>query len=47
MSAPVPLMTRTVLSRNPGILAFGGNPASYVQDDGKNNRSSVLLDWEP
>ena len=47
MSAPVPLMTRTALSRNPGILASGGNLASYVQVDGRNNKSSVSPNWEP
>ena len=47
MSSPVPLMTRTALSRNPGIPASGGNPASYVQADGRNNTSSVLPNWEP
>ena len=47
MSAPVPLMTGTALSRNPGILAFGGNTASYVKANGRNNKSSVPPDWEP
>ena len=47
MSAPIPLMTGIVLSRNPGILAFGGNPASYVPADGRSNKSSVLPNWEP
>ena len=45
MSAPVPLITRTALSRNPGILASRGNPASYVKVDGRNNKSSVSSDW--
>ena len=47
MSAPVPQMTRTTLSRNPGILASRGNPTSYVQVDGRSNMSSVLTDWKP
>ena len=47
VSVPVPLMTRIALSRNPGILASRGNLASYVQDDGRNNKPPVPLDWEP
>ena len=47
MFALIPLMTGTALSRNPGILASGGNPASYVQADGRNKKSSVPPDWEP
>ena len=47
MFAPVPLMIGTILSQNPRILAFGGNPASYGQADGRNNKSSVPPDWEP
>ena len=39
MSVHVPLMIRTTLSQNPEILASKGNPASYVQADGKNNMS--------
>ena len=42
VSVLVPLMTRTVPSQNPGICAFEGNPASYVQADGSNNMSSIL-----
>ena len=42
VSVHVPLMTRTVSSHNPGILASEGNLASYVQVDGSNNMSSVL-----
>ena len=42
MFVHVPLMTGIVLSHNPGIPAFEGNPASYVQADGSNNISSVL-----
>ena len=44
MSVSVLLMNGTVVSRNPGILVFRDNPASYVQADGRNNRSSVLPD---
>ena len=47
MSAPIPLMIGTALSRNPGILASKGNPASYGQADGRNNKSSVPPDWKP
>ena len=46
MSAPIPLMIGTALSRNPGIPASGGNPATCVQDDGRNNKSSVPPNWE-
>ena len=42
VSVHVPLMTGTVPSQNPRILASKGNPASYVQVDGSNNMSSVL-----
>ena len=41
-SVHVPLMTRTVPSQNPEILASEGNPASYVQADGHGNMSSVM-----
>ena len=47
MSAFVPRMTGTALSRNPGILAFGGNPASYVRVVGNGNMSPVLPGWKP
>ena len=47
MSAPIPLMTGTVLSRNPRILASRGNLASYVQANGRNKKPFVSLDWEP
>ena len=47
MSVLVPQMTGTALSRNLGIPAFGGNPTSYVQDDGRNNTSPVLPNWKP
>ena len=33
----VPLMTKTDVSRSPGIPASEGNPASYVQVDGNGN----------
>ena len=44
MFAPVPMMTGTALSRNPRILASRGNPVSYGQTDGKDNRLSALND---
>ena len=47
MSTPVPLITGTKLSRNLGILASRGNPASYVPADDRSNKSSVLPDREP
>ena len=43
----VPLMIETTLSRNPEILSFGGNPTSYVEADGRNNKPAVPPDWEP
>ena len=42
MSVHVPLMTGTMLSHNPRIPTFEGNPASYVEADGSNNMSSVM-----
>ena len=47
MSVPVPQMTGTALSQNPGILAFKGNPASYVRAVGSGNMSPVLPGWKP
>ena len=47
MSASVLLRTGTTLSQKLGIPASGANHASYVQDDGKNKKSSVLHCWEP
>ena len=44
MFEPATLMIETVLSLNPRILVSRGNPASYVQADGRNNRSSILPD---
>ena len=41
-SMHVLLMTGTVLSQNPGILASEGNPASYIQAYGNGNMSSVM-----
>ena len=46
MSVPIPLMTGTALSQNPGILVSKGNLASYVQDDGRNSKSSIPFDLE-
>ena len=47
MSAPIPRMTGTALSRNFGIPAFGGNPASYVRAVGNGNMSPALPGWKP
>ena len=47
MSVLLPLMTGTTLSRNHGIPASEDNPASYVQADDRNNKSSIPPDWEP
>ena len=40
VSAPVPLMTRTALSHNSGILASEDNPVSCAQGDGNGSMSS-------
>ena len=42
-----PLRSGTAPSQNPGISASGGNPVSYVQADSRNNKPSILPDWEP
>ena len=42
MSAPVPLMIGTALSNNSGILAFEGNPTSYVQANSSSSMSFAL-----
>ena len=47
VSSPVPLMIGIALPQNPMNLTSRGNPASYVQDDGRNNKSPVSPDWEP
>ena len=44
MPVPVPLMTATALSQNPGILASKGNPASHVRVDDNGNMSAVLTE---
>ena len=44
MSAPVPLMTRTAVSRILRIPASTGNLVSHVRADGNGNISSVLTD---
>ena len=41
MSAPIPLMTETVLSHNFGILASVDNPVSCDQADGNDSMSST------
>ena len=46
MFAPVPLMIGTALYRNPRILASRGNPVSYGQTDGRDNRSLTLTEWK-
>ena len=43
MSECVPLMTETEVSHDSGILASVGNPVSYVQANGNDNMSSVLI----
>ena len=47
MSEYVPLITRIEVSHDSGILAFVGNPVSYVQADGNDNMSSVPTGSEP
>ena len=47
MFVPVPLMTRSALPRNPGILASGGNLVTYVQAVGRNNISLALPNQMP
>ena len=47
MSAPIPQLIGTALSRNPGILASGGNPASYVRVVDNGNMSPILRGWKP
>ena len=47
VSSPVPPLTGTVLSRNPGIPVSGGNPFSYVQAVGNGSTSSAHPDWQP
>ena len=47
MSVPIPRMTETALSRNPGILAFEVHLASYVWAAGSGNMSPILPTWKP
>ena len=47
MSAPVPLMTGTEVSRIPRIPTSEGNPTSHVRVDDNGNMSAVLIDWKP
>ena len=47
VSAHVPLMTETEVSRIPGIPASASNLISHVRVDGNGNMSSVLTDWSP
>ena len=44
MSAPIPLMTGTVVPHSPRVLTFEGNPAWNVQADGGSNISPALTD---
>ena len=46
MSTPVPLITRTKVSRILGILASTGNLVSHVRADGSNNMSSALFSYK-
>ena len=47
VSAPIPSLTGTALSRNPEILVFGGNPSSYVRAAGNGSTPFVQPDWQP
>ena len=48
VSAPVPLMTRTEVSRILGIPASAGNLVSHIRANDNGNMSSyVLSDWKP
>ena len=47
MFVHAPMMTGTMHSLNPEILASKGNHASYVHADGRNNKPPVPPDWEP
>ena len=44
VSSPVPQLTGTALSRNPGILVSGGNPSSYVRAAGNGSTPSARPD---
>ena len=47
VSTPVPLMTKTMLSHNFGILASVENPVSCAQADGNDNMSSTPSGYKP
>ena len=47
VSSHVLPLTRTRLSRNPGIPVFGENPSSYVRAVDNGNTPSTQLDWKP
>ena len=47
VSSPIPPLTGTALSRNPGITVSGGNPSSYVQAAGNCSTPSAHPDWQP
>ena len=44
-SANIPLMIRTGVSHNSGILVLKDNPVSSVQADGNRNMSSALAGY--
>ena len=44
VSSPVLLLTRNVLSQNPGIPVSGGNPSSYVRATGNDSTPSAQPD---
>ena len=47
VSSPVLLLTRTMLSRNPGIPVSRGNPSLCVQAAGNDSTPSALHDRRP
>ena len=47
MSAPVPLMTGTEVSRILGILASTRNLVLHVRANGNGNMLSVMSNWKP
>ena len=46
VSSPVLPLTGTVLSQNPWIPVFGGNPSSYVRAAGSSNTLSAQPDQQ-
>ena len=47
VSSPLLPLTRTTLSRNPGIPISGGNPSSYVWAAGNGSTPSAQSDRQP